>query len=420
MRVGIHSGRALCGVLGKKRWQYDVHSNDVKLANHMEQSGVPGRVHITEDTLRALDNRFEVEPAKGHLRDTYIAQRNILTYFVLPPARRRRGDSVGQIETDQAAELRRKSLADSIASTSASIANVGYSSLGSDSGGSQLAASNSNVVDLQLQTTRRQSSSAGVVSQQQAKLRFKLATQRIINALHFIRTIDAPFANLQEAPASDSPNFIITGENIDRMLNDTILSRCQEQNNRIQKLTLKFKDRNLSNLYGKQVRRVKVLIIRLLLFISSLICLTLLAHELWPNPITIPPKEIRNDNGSSMTLPDSELTETERNQVWNSSDLYSSRDHFATSSATFPIILTLLIALFLLTIFVYCYQSEFNDRRSFLWRQAAIQDKHRVAVIRDCNKFIFFNLLPPHVASYFLQDRQSKQLQQRSQSVSIS
>ncbi|XP_068097692.1 adenylate cyclase type 4 isoform X2 [Hyperolius riggenbachi] len=85
MRVGVHSGNVLCGVIGLQKWQYDVWSHDVTLANHMEAGGVPGRVHITEATLSHLGGEYKVEDATYTQRDAYIKENNIKTSLVIDP-----------------------------------------------------------------------------------------------------------------------------------------------------------------------------------------------------------------------------------------------------------------------------------------------------------------------------------------------
>ncbi|XP_051908189.1 adenylate cyclase type 3-like [Hippocampus zosterae] len=85
MRVGVHTGTVLGGVLGQKRWQFDVWSTDVTVANKMESGGIPGRVHISQSTKECLHGEFELEPGNGGERCEYLLEKGIKTYLVLVP-----------------------------------------------------------------------------------------------------------------------------------------------------------------------------------------------------------------------------------------------------------------------------------------------------------------------------------------------
>ncbi|MCB1141590.1 MAG: adenylate/guanylate cyclase domain-containing protein [Leptospiraceae bacterium] len=59
IRIGIHSGSAVAGVIGKKKFIYDLWGSSVNTASRMESHGKPGEIHVSESTYEILKDEFE-------------------------------------------------------------------------------------------------------------------------------------------------------------------------------------------------------------------------------------------------------------------------------------------------------------------------------------------------------------------------
>ena len=75
LRIGLHSGPVVAGVIGRRKFAYDMWGDTVNTASRMESHGVPGAIHCTEATAMLLKGMFQLQPrgameikGKGEMR----------------------------------------------------------------------------------------------------------------------------------------------------------------------------------------------------------------------------------------------------------------------------------------------------------------------------------------------------------------
>jgi adenylate cyclase len=59
IRIGVHVGPVVAGVVGKKKYAYDIWGSTVNIASRMESNGTPGRVNISAAAYEIVKDRFE-------------------------------------------------------------------------------------------------------------------------------------------------------------------------------------------------------------------------------------------------------------------------------------------------------------------------------------------------------------------------
>jgi class 3 adenylate cyclase len=94
IRIGVHIGPVVAGVVGKKKYAYDIWGSTVNIASRMESNGIPGRVNISAHTYEIIKDRFEC----SHRGKIYAKNLGELDMYLVGHEKSIKGEPIASVD----------------------------------------------------------------------------------------------------------------------------------------------------------------------------------------------------------------------------------------------------------------------------------------------------------------------------------
>ncbi|XP_039701816.1 adenylate cyclase type 8 isoform X4 [Pteropus medius] len=376
MRIGIHSGSVLCGVLGLRKWQFDVWSWDVDIANKLESGGIPGRIHISKATLDCLGGDYKVEEGHGKERNEFLRKHDIETYLIKQPE-----ESLLALPEDIVKE-----------SVSASDRRNSGATFAEGSWSPELPFDNI------------------VGKQNYSQMRDEVFKSNLVCAfivLLFITAIQSLLPSSRAMPMAIQFSILI-------MLHSALVLITTAEDYKCLPLVLRktccwinetYLARNVI-IFASILINFLGAILNIYFVFTGVLAMVTCAVFLRLNSV------LKLAVLLIMIAVYALLTETVYAGLFLRYDHlnHSGEDFLGTKEASL-----LLMAMFLLAVFYHGQQLEYTARLDFLWRVQAKEEINEMKELREHNENMLRNILPSHVARHFLEkDRDNEELYSQS------
>ena len=83
LRIGIHSGPAVAGVIGLNRYSYDLWGDSVNIASRLESTGIPGKIQVSESFVIELSNQSKGKLVASYRGETEMKGKGTMKTYIL-------------------------------------------------------------------------------------------------------------------------------------------------------------------------------------------------------------------------------------------------------------------------------------------------------------------------------------------------